>query len=313
MMTTTNLILDKDDVITLQIILHETKVCPSCKLEKIHAAFSKYHKTRDKLQPVCKACQSDAKTAYRKTLNGSLRTLLDDSKKNSKVRMENGRVEAGKHDILFYDLENLWNVQEGKCYYSNLPMNYDRNDWKVSIERLNPELGYTKTNVALCCLEFNHATNWSFDKIREMLSILDKHIEENFVDFNIDTNKQQKAYNFFEKTIINNEEYYKCSHCNTVKHVNQFTKKINNGCKDCIIIINKKNTSTPRGKLNSILAHAKSSTNIRSKNLNVKRESSLDIDLEFLVDLYNKQKGLCAYSGIPLQFGSYLDKNYGML
>ena len=48
----------------------------------------------------------------------------------------------------------------------------------------------------------------------------------------------------------------------------------------------------------------------RAKVGNKNRESSMDIDFDFLVNLYNEQKGLCAYSKIPLQFGSYLDKNW---
>jgi hypothetical protein len=35
-----------------------------------------------------------------------------------------------------------------------------------------------------------------------------------------------------------------------------------------------------------------------------------DIDFEFLVDLYNQQNGLCAYSNLPLQFGSYKENNW---
>jgi len=36
-------------------------------------------------------------------------------------------------------------------------MNFYRNDWKVSLERSNPNLGYTKNNITLCCLELNHS------------------------------------------------------------------------------------------------------------------------------------------------------------
>jgi len=34
----------------------------------------------------------------------------------------------------------------------------------------------------------------------------------------------------------------------------------------------------------------------------------MNIDFEFLVNRYNKQKGLCVYYNIPLQFGNYVDK-----
>jgi hypothetical protein len=47
-----------------------------------------------------------------------------------------------------------------------------------------------------------------------------------------------------------------------------------------------------------------------SKSTNNTERSTYDIDYKVLVELYKQQKGLCAYSGLPLQFGSYLDKNW---
>jgi len=53
-----------------------------------------------------------------------------------------------------------------------------------------------------------------------------------------------------------------------------------------------------------IASHAKTSTKTREKTNVEKRDNTFDIDFNFLVELYNNQKGLCAYSGLPLQFKS---------
>jgi len=60
-----------------------------------------------------------------------------------------------------------------------------------------------------------------------------------------------------------------------------------------------------------LLAASKHSTKIRGeKSTSEKRDLSYDIDFDFLVNLYNEQKGLCAYSGLPLQFGLTTEKSW---
>lgn len=51
----------------------------------------------------------------------------------------------------------MWATQEGRCFYTNLPLTYagDRAHSAVSIDRLNPNLGYNPSNVVLCCWGFN--------------------------------------------------------------------------------------------------------------------------------------------------------------
>ena len=309
-MLTIEFALNDQGCISLQIVIHKTKICPTCHTEKRHEDFSKYHKTSDGLQHECKACNSNTKMLYRKSLNGVLRGLFQHAKSNSKARAKNGRTDVGADELEFSDLEHLWNQQNGVCFYSNLPMNYNRNEWKISLERINPKIGYIKGNIALICLELNHSSNWSFDKINEMVTILDKNIDESFVSFDINMDKDKKNRTKIIKQVINGEDYYNCTYCNLIKHVDEFPSRINNGCIDCSKILQKQFLETPRGKLLSLINSGKWNSKIRAKVGNINRESSMDIDFEFLVNLYNEQKGLCAYSKIPLQFGSYLDKNW---
>ena len=73
------------------------------------------------------------------------------------------------------DLEyivELWNKQNGKCYYTGLDMELkttlEKTETKtnkniVSIDRKNSSLGYTKDNVVLCC--------WCVNNIKQDLTI----------------------------------------------------------------------------------------------------------------------------------------------
>ena len=59
-------------------------------------------------------------------------------------------------DLTVEHMVDLWNKQNGKCYYSNLPMSEPRygsgkNPYVASMDRLDSQKGYTKDNVVWCC------------------------------------------------------------------------------------------------------------------------------------------------------------------
>ena len=80
--------------------------------------------------------------------------------------------------IEFKDLVEIWIRQGGRCFYSDMPMQFDgRKDWLVSLERENPLGTYTKNNVVLVCAEFNatdHAvqtgvsTGWTRELVQKI-------------------------------------------------------------------------------------------------------------------------------------------------
>jgi hypothetical protein len=230
--------------------------------------------------------------------NTTLTRLFYNSMHSAKNRTKKGRIEAGKHEIEINYLKNLWIKQNGKCYYSNIPMNYNKYEWKVSIERLNPKLGYIKDNVVLCCTEFNGSCQWSLDKIDEMLEILNKNIESVKTDFKPIT---KTKYCKSDKLIIYDIKYFKCDICREFKAEDHFNK--NNTCKNCIHKI-----KYPNNKITKLYNSACGSSKHRGiKNI---ERSIIDIDIPFLIELYNKQNGLCAYSGLPLKFGSCKHSNW---
>jgi len=71
--------------------------------------------------------------------------------KNPKRSKENSEFSLTVDDILQKIID-----QKGRCHYSSIPLVYKRGaDYRVSIERINNRLGYTKENTILICLEFN--------------------------------------------------------------------------------------------------------------------------------------------------------------
>ncbi len=238
---------------------------------------------------------------YNKTLLGCLRILYHSAKSRAKTRLKKGRFEAGQCTITMRDIFNTWNKQKGKCYYSGLPMNYESHEWRLSLERLDPSKGYLPNNIVLCCLEFNTIIQWSPEKVDEMVEIVNKNIKENHVDFNFKFTKKSVDEGF-EEEHIDDEIFYRCKDCDHQYPIFKLYKLHKKGCPKCREI-NKSKIDAPR-LMKGRIDVAKLSTKLR-KTKNIKRQDySIDIDFNFLVDLFNKQKGLCAYSGIPLQFNS---------
>jgi hypothetical protein len=223
------------------------------------------------------------------------------------LRKSRGRDEAGQHDIDVSYLELLWKQQNGKCYYSGIQMNYSKNEWRISIERLDNSKGYIKGNIALCCIEFNSRSQWTCKKVDEMFDILEtapKHIHHN-VQFN---KKVRKAkYDKVDSKSEDDRLLYRCTLCKVFKERDEFGLSIPNGCKRCVVKRKQMSLETPRGKLMTLLSSARNSTDLRNKK---GRQQDFTINFNDLIEIYNEQNGLCAYSGIPLQFGSYLHKDW---
>jgi hypothetical protein len=75
--------------------------------------------------------------------------------------LETTRTLAGidfTFDLTFDELVNIYRSQKGLCAYSGLPLKFGNSteiNWKMSLERIDTKLGYTKDNVCLICYEYN--------------------------------------------------------------------------------------------------------------------------------------------------------------
>jgi hypothetical protein len=94
----------------------------------------------------CKQCiQDKARSTWWKV---SAR-LYDNAKSSSRKGREEKTFNITQQDIIDQLVK-----QRGLCYYSHYPMNKSF-DYKASLERLNPLIGYEKGNIVLILAEFN--------------------------------------------------------------------------------------------------------------------------------------------------------------
>lgn len=126
----------------------------------------------------------------------------------------------------------------------------------------------------------------------------------------------------FHKTCKNCEEnLYKarqwkegkllCHHCGQYKDVSCFGKhpdlKIrdyHNGiCKECQVLRKKKIESSK--DLNTKLKQVLNQRLLGAKERAIKQNLEFNLSLDYLLSLWNKQKGICAISGIPMTFDRY--------
>ncbi len=70
-------------------------------------------------------------------------------------------------------VREMWNKQNGRCWYTNRPMTVGVSTRKkidldqVSVDRINPNRGYVKGNIVLCCFWVNTAKgSWT---LRDLL------------------------------------------------------------------------------------------------------------------------------------------------
>lgn len=237
------------------------KHCSKCKIDKPIEDFYRRTDKHDGYQDHCKICDDEKKRAYKSTLNGRLRGLLQHAKASAKKRTN----EASEFNLSYDDLISLWKKQNGKCYYSNIVMTFT-GSWKVSLERLDPKLGYVIDNVALICIEFQNQCNWSKDKVNDMLNILNQNIKENPIDFD-ESNAR--------KNIRNTEKHkLKCNTCNIVKTKEEM--KCNTICKACHNQENKSYREAPRGCLHRLVQAAKKRSKARSDKTHKKHDTTMD-------------------------------------
>ncbi|TAJ44172.1 hypothetical protein CUJ86_09095 [Methanofollis fontis] len=84
-------------------------------------------------------------------LNVRLKTMNQHIQQPSLIKKNANVLELGVGD-----LKEIWEKQRGKCFYSGVEMSTDPRDPRcLSVDRINPDEGYTKNNVALCCSIIN--------------------------------------------------------------------------------------------------------------------------------------------------------------
>ena len=178
--------------------------------------------------------------------------------------------------------------------------------WLCSLERLDPQQGYTVDNTALVCLEFNGVTQWSAEKFQLalQLSISDTQFvmvdTDNYLKFNYPKKCPRKTKDDFK--MIDGVQHIKCSKCKewcSVADYRYFQ------CRLCKKKYDLTRRCRPKFILDHFLNHAKGHIRLKRQRKKERILEDVSITVEDIIELYKNQQGRCFYSNIPLQFPSH--------
>lgn len=255
----------------------EEKTCTCCNTSKTISEFQFKKQSKDQHYSKCSRCMGEQKHMYRSRIEGRIIHLLQSARNNSEKRIQKGRNMEGVN-ISFEHLKQVYDDQQGKCYYSGLSMSLDSNsDWMISIERLDNEKDYIVGNVVLCCVEFNTSNQWTLDKIRQLQHLTKTPVDLIALKENI-AKCTSKRLREVDRT--------RCAQCLVER------TRTKSYCANCDSRMRIEFGNTLRGFLLDNLGNVKLRKNRGLCNLN----------LEFLCQLIMNQNGRCAYSGVPLVF-----------
>lgn len=285
-----------------------TKTCCSCNHEKLITDFG----IVDKIYRLneCRLCWRKRDVDNINSNPGKFfQIMLNAAKTSSTQRSLKGRVTSGECNLTLEHLRDLHTQQQGKCYYSKIPYVLKiKSHFQCSLERLDPKKGYVQGNVALIILELNHASQWTPNKVKDLVKLLQTQHIKQLVDFSsVPVKFPVKHTKKPPITMIDDKPHLCCTYCNILQPKTNMYPNVN-GCKKCVAQQTKERKIIPRFHLSTIFRHAKAR---HKKKLDGKKiTDEFELTLDYLIDLFHVQDGLCYYSGIPLQFGSYLEKHW---
>lgn len=152
----TNEILDHPQIsdIRNKIIVKKLKKSSECRLCGVFY---------DTINDCCYKCR------YHRDINNVLLFTLNNCKNNTKSRNKIKTRDKTECNINIDDMWDQLQSQRGKCFYSDMNMTFNgrRDDWNISIERLDTTKGYEVGNFVFICEEFNSPDRSSIKTLYE--------------------------------------------------------------------------------------------------------------------------------------------------
>jgi len=138
--------------------LNRKKICNKCNVEKLLTEFY-YHKNRKKFMNSCMECNTKICCEYQKKKRKEKDITFLLRARAAGIKRDKKDLGIPIMDKLSDYLLELWEKQDGICYYTKTKMDisgYSKNNHlAMTVDRIIPELGYVKENIALCCSIIN--------------------------------------------------------------------------------------------------------------------------------------------------------------
>ena len=285
--------------------------CKGCGTTKHGTEFSVAW-TGTSVDLTCYACKAVKRAARVCTCDGFIATKVSDCRASSRRRNAKGRNHDFDIDIPF--MKDLFTKQCGRCALSGIVMaTAPMTHWQASIDRIDTDIGYVHSNVRWVCLEFNGKAQWTPAKIKLARAVP----LENTIDVDATCTSMREKPSWVGRPGFRKSKeklrtqrcsttgvvLHECRSCDQYLPVDAFTKHINKGCKQCQAVQQRAYRKTPRGTVISAFKHAQHHSEERKRKRSFRDDSDpFTLTFEDVVDCYAAQRGLCAYSGLPLQF-----------
>lgn len=122
--------------------------------------------------------------------------------------------------------------------------------------------------------------------------------------------KRNASKPVYEEIIRNGVQ--RCKYCNVVKPIDSFyangcfsdgLKKYRARCKDCILLLSKeRQPETYKDKIRKKHSSVKNYISTLLNHCSKRKNKEYNLDIQYVLDIYEQQKGLCNISGVPMTF-----------
>ena len=155
--------------------INSTGKMKCCRCKNIHSLNDFREIKRGKYEykkynSFCNFCDAKRTAVYKnkkiQTIGGKAGFLFNNISRRSKEK--GWEIEFNREYI-----EELYNKQNGRCFYTDEPMNlgyhrdkkdlYSLNFHNISVDRIDSQKGYTMENTVLCC--------WGINNMKQQLSV----------------------------------------------------------------------------------------------------------------------------------------------
>ena len=133
-----------------------TKVCTKCNEEKPIADFY-WHRSRHYYMSSCKVCNKKQATTWQRESDYRQRPSYVFATRAQELRRSDRGCSIPSSELKAF-LQELWDIQRGKCYYTGVDMSltgYHTNKLAMTVDRKDSSRGYEKDNMVLCCSVVN--------------------------------------------------------------------------------------------------------------------------------------------------------------